>query len=55
MRNCLRIARALSPAVMLTLGKIIAILLVGLSVELMFVGLNSWGVVSIAGLKASGG
>ena len=55
MRNCLRIARALSPAVMLTLGKIIAILLVGLSVELMFVGLNSWGVVAIEGLKASGG
>jgi len=55
MRNCLRIARALSPAVMLTLGKIIAILLVGLSVELMFVGLNSWGVVTIEGLKASGG
>lgn len=55
MRNCLRIAKALSPAVMLTLGKIIAILLVGLSVELMFVGLNSWGVVTIEGLKASGG
>jgi len=55
MRNCLKIAKALSPAVMLTLGKIIAILLVGLSVELMFVGLNSWGVVAIEGLKASGG
>ncbi len=55
MRNCLKISKALSPAVMLTLGKIIAILLVGLSVELMFVGLNSWGVVSIEGLKASSG
>ena len=55
MRNCLKIARALSPAVMLTLGKIIAILLVGLSIELVFVGLDSWGVVSIEGLKASGG
>ena len=55
MRNCLRIARALSPSVMLTLGKIIAILLVGLAVELMFVGLNSWGVVAIEGLKATGG
>ncbi|WP_163338497.1 MarC family protein [Desulfopila sp. IMCC35008] len=54
MRNCLRIARVLSPAVMLTLGKIIAILLVGLAVELMFVGLNSWGVITIEGLKASG-
>ncbi|MEL4455747.1 MarC family protein [Lutimonas vermicola] len=54
MRNCLRIAKVLSPAVMLTLGKIIAILLVGLAVELMFVGLNSWGVVSIEGLKATG-
>lgn len=54
MRNCLKIARVLSPPVMLTLGKIIAILLVGLSVELMFVGLNSWGVVSIEGLKAAG-
>ena len=55
MRNCLKIAKVLSPPVMLTLGKIIAILLVGLSVELMFVGLNSWGVVAIEGLKASGG
>ena len=55
MRNCLKIARVLSPPVMLTLGKIIAILLVGLAVELMFVGLNSWGVVSIDGLKATGG
>ena len=55
MRNCLKIAKALSPPVMLTLGKIIAILLVGLAVELMFVGLNSWGVVAIEGLKASGG
>ena len=55
MRNCLRIAKALSPGVMMTLGKIIAILLVGLAVELMFVGLNSWGVVSIEGLKATGG
>jgi len=55
MRNCLKIAKALSPPVMLTLGKIIAILLVGLSVELMFVGLNGWGLVAIEGLKASGG
>jgi len=31
-----------------------SVLLVGLAVELMFVGLNSWGVVSIEGLKASG-
>ncbi|WP_439185044.1 MarC family protein [Carboxylicivirga taeanensis] len=53
MGNCLRIARVLSPSVMLTLGKIIAILLIGLAVELMFVGLNSWGVVSIEGLKVS--
>ena len=53
MRNCVRIASALSPAVMLTVGKIIAILLVGLAIELVFVGLNSWGVVSIEGLKAS--
>jgi len=55
MRNCLKIAKVLSPPVMLTLGKIIAILLVGLSVELMFVGLNGWGLVAIEGLKASGG
>ncbi len=55
MRNCLKIAKALSPPVMLTLGKIIAILLVGLAVELMFVGLNSWGVVTIEGLKATSG
>jgi multiple antibiotic resistance protein len=53
MRNCLKIAKALSPPVMLTLGKIIAILLVGLSVELMFVGLNGWGLVAIEGLKAT--
>ena len=54
MRNCIGIARALSPAVTLALGKVVAVLLVGLAVELMFVGLNSWGVVSIEGLKASG-
>ena len=54
MRNCMSIARALSPPVTLALGKIVAVLLVGLAVELMFVGLNSWGVVSIEGLKASG-
>ena len=53
MRNCLKIAKVLSPPVMLTLGKIIAILLVGLSVELMFVGLNGWGLVAIEGLKAT--
>ena len=33
MRNCLKIAKALSPAVMLTLGKIIAILLVFLIIN----------------------
>lgn len=54
MRNCLAIARALSPPVTIALGKVVAILLVGLAVELMFVGLNSWGVISIEGLKASG-
>ena len=32
--------------------KVLAVCLVGLSVELVFVGLNSWGVVEIAGLKA---
>ncbi len=54
MRNCRKIASMLSPPVMLTLGKVIAILLVGLSVELVFVGLDAWGVVSVEGLKASG-
>ena len=54
MRNCLGISRALSPPVTIALGKIVAVMLVGLAVELMFVGLNSWGVVSIEGLKASG-
>lgn len=54
MRNCLKVARVLSPPVMMTLGKVIAILLVGLAIELMFVGLDAWGVVSIEGLKASG-
>lgn len=54
MRNCLGIARALSPPVTIALGKIVAVMLVGLAIELMFVGLNSWGVVSIEGLKASG-
>ena len=43
MRNCLGIARALSPPVTIALGKIVAVMLVGLAVELMFVGLEQLG------------
>jgi len=53
---CLRYSRAIAsrmnPGVTMIIAKVLAVLLVGLAVELMFVGLNSWGVVEITGLKA---
>lgn len=52
LRHCMWIASKLSPPVTMVIGKVLATCLVGLAVELMFVGLNSWGVVSIEGLKA---
>ncbi len=55
---CLRysmwIASKLSAPVTMVIGKVLATCLVGLAVELLFVGLNAWGVVSIEGLKAAG-
>lgn len=52
LRNCQWIAGKMSPPVTMVTAKVLAVLLVGLAVELMFVGLNSWGVVEITGLKA---
>ena len=52
LRNCKWIAGKLSPPVTMVVAKVLAVCLVGLAVELMFVGLNAWGVVEITGLKA---
>lgn len=52
LRHCQAIAGRLSPGVTMVVAKVLAVILVGLAVELMFVGLNGWGVVEISGLKA---
>jgi len=52
LRYCQVIARRMNPGVTMVVAKVLAVLLVGLAVELMFVGLNSWGVVDITGLIA---
>jgi len=52
LRYCQAIASRMNPGVTMVVAKVLAVLLVGLAVELMFVGLNSWGVVEITGLKA---
>lgn len=52
LRYCQAIASRMNPGVTMVVAKILAVCLVGLSVELVFVGLNSWGVVEIVGLKA---
>ncbi|MGE5255471.1 MAG: MarC family protein [Hyphomicrobiales bacterium] len=52
LRYCRAITSKMNLGVTLTVVKVLAVLLVGLAVELMFVGLNSWGVVTITGLKA---
>lgn len=52
LRYCQVIASRMNPGVTMVVAKVLAVCLVGLSVELVFVGLNGWGVVEIAGLKA---
>jgi multiple antibiotic resistance protein len=52
LRYCRAITSKMNPGVTLTVVKVLAVILVGLAVELMFVGLNGWGVVTITGLKA---
>lgn len=52
LRYCQAIASRMNPGVTMVVAKVLAVLLVGLAVELMFVGLNSWGVVEVTGLKA---
>ncbi|MFC1830719.1 MarC family protein [Thermodesulfobacteriota bacterium] len=52
LRYCQVIASKMNPGVTMVVAKVLAVCLVGLSVELVFVGLNGWGVVEIAGLKA---
>ncbi len=42
----------MSPPATMVVAKVLAVCLVGLAVELMFVGLNALGVVEITGLKA---
>ena len=49
---CQVVASKMNPGVTMVVAKVLAVCLVGLSVELVFVGLNSWGVVEIVGLKA---
>jgi len=52
LRYCQVVASRMNPGVTMVVAKVLAVLLVGLAVELMFVGLNTWGVVEIIGLKA---
>ena len=52
LRYCQVVASKMNPGVTMVVAKVLAVCLVGLSVELVFVGLNSWGVVEIVGLKA---
>lgn len=52
LRYCQVITSHMNPSVTMVVAKVLAVLLVGLAVELMFVGLNAWGVVAITGLKA---
>lgn len=52
LRYCRVITSKMNPGVTLAVVKVLAVILVGLAVELMFVGLNGWGVVTITGLKA---
>jgi len=52
LRYCQAIAKRMNPGVTIVVAKVLAVCLVGLSVELLFVGLNAWGVVDIDGLKA---
>jgi multiple antibiotic resistance protein len=52
LRYCRAITSKMNPGVTLAVVKVLAVILVGLAVELMFVGLNGWGVVTITGLKA---
>jgi small neutral amino acid transporter SnatA (MarC family) len=52
LRYCKVVARKMNPGVTMVIAKVLAVCLVGLAVELVFVGLNGWGVVKITGLKA---
>ena len=52
LRYCQAITSKMNPGVAMAASKVLAVLLVGLAVELLFVGLNGWGVVTITGLKA---
>lgn len=52
LRYCQVIASRMNPGVTMVVAKVLAVCLVGLAVELMFVGLNAWGVVEITQLKA---
>ena len=52
LRYCQVIASKMNPGITMVIAKVLAVLLVGLAVELMFVGLNTGGVVEIIGLKA---
>ena len=52
LRYCKVVASKMNPGVTMVIAKVLAVCLVGLAVELVFVGLNGWGVVKITGLKA---
>ena len=52
LRYCQVVASKMNPGVTMVVAKVLAVCLVGLSVELVFVGLNGWGIVEITGLKA---